>query len=343
MTLRAGCRSLCCLLVLGLLLAPAWAQDDETPTSASARTPSVDDLIHSAQSTDDDLPSDFAALSELRSALQRGIPAIDIELEERQAALNAVRGMMNERRQLEIELEDVQIYLAEAEEDVTDIEARIEAARQRLETARTQLDDPTLTASQRDELQTTIQTIDGTLQSLDFDLEWAMDDADYYAFRVDSIPDEIADVDARIAEYGTFEEIRQQIDGLRAQRINYERTQVDVDLAITRLLMPEVEAQRFKTYVSIIFAALVGFVIFGFFYIAAKDTDVRRTIFSGDTGIQFITLFAIIIAIILFGITGILGDKELAAILAAIAGYILGRTQQSVRRQPEADEPEPAA
>src|SRR5207247_2857890 len=52
----------------------------------------------------------------------------------------------------------------------------------------------------------------------------------------------------------------------------------------------------------------------------------RRAIFAGQTGIQFLTLFSIVIAIILFGITGILADKELAALLGGISGYILGRS-----------------
>ena len=43
-------------------------------------------------------------------------------------------------------------------------------------------------------------------------------------------------------------------------------------------------------------------------------------------GIQFITLFALVIAIILFGITGILEGKELSALLGGLSGYILGRS-----------------
>ena len=41
---------------------------------------------------------------------------------------------------------------------------------------------------------------------------------------------------------------------------------------------------------------------------------------------QFLTLFSLVIAIILFGITQILEGKELAARLGGLSGYILGRT-----------------
>lgn len=85
-------------------------------------------------------------------------------------------------------------------------------------------------------------------------------------------------------------------------------------------------AQDFKRTMSVIFSILIGFVIFGFFVMAYRDESVRRAIFSGQTGLQFVTLFSIVIAIILFGITGILEAKELAALLGGLSGYILGRS-----------------
>jgi hypothetical protein len=83
--------------------------------------------------------------------------------------------------------------------------------------------------------------------------------------------------------------------------------------------------QAFKKTMSMFFAALIGLVIIGFFVLSYKDENIRRAIFSGQTGIQFLTLFSIVIAIILFGITSILQDKELAALLGGLSGYILGR------------------
>lgn len=81
----------------------------------------------------------------------------------------------------------------------------------------------------------------------------------------------------------------------------------------------------FRLSISTMFAFLVFVVIIGFFLIIRKKDNVVFEIFSKDSGIQFITLFSIVIAIILFGITGVLEGKELAALLAGLSGYILGR------------------
>lgn len=95
-----------------------------------------------------------------------------------------------------------------------------------------------------------------------------------------------------------------------------------IQQTINSLYSPE---QVFKRTMSIIFAGLIGLVILGFFVLSFRDETIRRAIFSGQTGIQFLTLFSIVIAIILFGITSILHDKELAALLGGLSGYILGR------------------
>jgi len=94
---------------------------------------------------------------------------------------------------------------------------------------------------------------------------------------------------------------------------------------VSRLTSPE---QNFRTNTSWVFAGLIGAVILGFFVLAFRDEVMRRAIFSGETGIQFLTLFSVVIAIILFGIINILEGKELAALLGGLSGYILGRTSQ---------------
>jgi hypothetical protein len=63
--------------------------------------------------------------------------------------------------------------------------------------------------------------------------------------------------------------------------------------------------------------------------VVKTDRTIRGVIFSGDSGIQFIALFSIIIAIILLGLTGILEGKELSALLGSVAGYILGKAKFS--------------
>src|SRR5207253_1208145 len=94
---------------------------------------------------------------------------------------------------------------------------------------------------------------------------------------------------------------------------------------IGSLLTPEILFQSFKTWMSAIFAGLVLVVMAGFFAVAWRGEAVRRAVFTGAAGIQFVTLFSLVIAIILFGITGILEGKELAALLGGLSGYILGR------------------
>jgi hypothetical protein len=98
-----------------------------------------------------------------------------------------------------------------------------------------------------------------------------------------------------------------------------------IQAKISQLTSPE---QKFRTDTSWVFAGLISAVIIGFFVLAFKDEVMRRAIFSGETGIQFLTLFSVVIAIILFGIINILEGKELAALLGGLSGYILGRTSQ---------------
>lgn len=115
------------------------------------------------------------------------------------------------------------------------------------------------------------------------------------------------------------------IDELRAAIRLYDKKLSEIETSINGLLARDVVAQQFKAQISLYFAIVVGLMILGFFGIAFTDAVVRNNIFSGDSGIQFVTLFSLIIAIILFGITGILGDKELAALLGGLSGYILGK------------------
>jgi hypothetical protein len=98
-----------------------------------------------------------------------------------------------------------------------------------------------------------------------------------------------------------------------------------IEEKIVALLIPDSQKNLFKLDLSFIYAGIVSLLICGFFWIAATDSRVRLSIFSHEAGIQFITLFSLVIAIILFGILDVLKDKELAALLGGISGYILGR------------------
>jgi hypothetical protein len=130
-------------------------------------------------------------------------------------------------------------------------------------------------------------------------------------------------------EIKTRDQRKKEVDGqiikVQEQLSQKQRELSNVENKITNFLSLEVNVQRFKREVSLYFAGLVAIVIIGFFYIAHGDEKVRQAIFSGTAGIQFVTLFSLVIAIILFGITTILEGKELAALLGGLSGYILGR------------------
>lgn len=133
----------------------------------------------------------------------------------------------------------------------------------------------------------------------------------------------------------TISRLKQEADDLKGvaetrrsknQTLREKKEQLArLDSRIGALLTPENLYQTFKMTMSGIFAGLVLVVMAGFFVIAWKDQTVRQAIFGGAAGIQFVTLFSLVIAIILFGITGILEGKELAALLGGLSGYILGR------------------
>jgi len=99
-----------------------------------------------------------------------------------------------------------------------------------------------------------------------------------------------------------------------------------VEHRIVTLLRDAKDTGTFRWVTSVSFCVLVLFVIAGFYIIAWYKDQIAYTIFAGEKGMQFITLFLIVIAIILFGIMGTLEGKELSALLGGLSGYILGRT-----------------
>jgi len=85
----------------------------------------------------------------------------------------------------------------------------------------------------------------------------------------------------------------------------------------------------YRTVVSLIFAAIVFYLVSRFFAVIKDSEEIKKTVFLGDNGIQFITLFSIVIAVILFGILEILGANELSALLGGLSGYILGKSKNA--------------
>ncbi len=106
---------------------------------------------------------------------------------------------------------------------------------------------------------------------------------------------------------------------------------INVDIAkITQLINNRMNLdqsqQTFRQWTSFIYAVLIAIIILSFFFILFKSNAKDVTaLLMGESGLQFITLFSLIIAIVLFGVLNILEGKELAAIISAIAGFILGK------------------
>jgi len=116
---------------------------------------------------------------------------------------------------------------------------------------------------------------------------------------------------------------------------NIKLIESDISLCQTQIdnaLAPEYKEQSFRVSISITFAILIGILLLAFFFLIyiKSESHIAVELLSG-TGLQFITIFILIISITLFGILGILEGRELAAILSGISGYILGRGIKSVK------------
>ncbi len=118
-------------------------------------------------------------------------------------------------------------------------------------------------------------------------------------------------------QVAAFNDIAKGIENAE-QDINRCRSTLDSLLAI------ELLEQTHKQKVSLYFIILIG-ALLAFFFLAFLSDRPIVMILMGDYGLQFITIFVLIIAVVLFGVLGILQSSELAAILSGISGYILGK------------------
>jgi hypothetical protein len=110
---------------------------------------------------------------------------------------------------------------------------------------------------------------------------------------------------------------------------NYEMAEhylFTIDDTINGLLVTTEKNNNFRLWIGGAFTALIALLISGFFIVAWNDKSIKETFLSNDRGLQFITLFSLIIAIILFGVMNILEGRELSALLGGLSGYILGRS-----------------
>ncbi len=123
--------------------------------------------------------------------------------------------------------------------------------------------------------------------------------------------------------------LQEKTNAFRNLEVNISNVKQDIyncNSQIDSTLAPEYQQQSFRIWISVTFTILIAILLIIFFYIVYKKSDntLSKELLSGN-GLQFITLFVLIIAIILFGILNILGGSELATILSGISGYILGK------------------
>jgi hypothetical protein len=143
-----------------------------------------------------------------------------------------------------------------------------------------------------------------------------------------------------------FEETakRDSLNGVAYMQIqrNIEILSQDIfyaEQAIHATLSPEFRDQDFRVWISLTFSGLIAALLIAFFVIIFKRSDfsLSKQLLS-SAGLQFITVFILIIAIILFGILNVLGGSELAAILSGISGYILGKGSEDEKGKHYTDE-----
>lgn len=135
--------------------------------------------------------------------------------------------------------------------------------------------------------------------------------------------DAIAKINARTQQKGALEQrVQAASEDLDKGKNALRKSDDEIGFALAFR-----DAQnQYRMIISLTFAAIVMLLVASFFNVVRDNNTVMESIFSGDAGIQFITLFSIVVAVILFGILEILGANELSALLGGLSGYILGKT-----------------
>jgi len=130
-----------------------------------------------------------------------------------------------------------------------------------------------------------------------------------------------------------------QLQAKKDERDGKRRRLTLVEQKIASLFDDKRDVSYFRAISTVIVGFLIAVVVGGFYLIAWKKDGIAAKIFGGEMGMQFVTLFLIVIAIILFGIMGTLEGRELAALLGGLSGYILGKA--SVRTEAQANQNQP--
>lgn len=166
-------------------------------------------------------------------------------------------------------------------------------------------------------------TLEQDLQKLNRDLDNAQKATPPDQQRIDALKRAIDGTN------DSLQKIRNSEPILRAKKADQDQKRqrlFDIEQRIASLFDATRDANRFRSGATWAFTGLVLVVVGGFFFIAYRKDGIAAKIFGGEMGMQFVTLFLIVIAIILFGIMGTLEGRELAALLGGLSGYILGKT-----------------
>jgi hypothetical protein len=302
------------LALAGVVAAgPAWSQAAPPPGSTPVAVPTGGGAAPPAASKSAP-DGDFEALRSRRATIVARLPALQDELKELDEKLKSLRStesLLSERSG-----SDTEQYLNFLADRQSSIEEAIADTKRRLEEARGR------TPANEVELRNIInllQAQESELRRVESDRKRAEQRKEAEDKQQAQIQDQLRTVRAEIAVLdGRVTERKKEIAEL-------SREQSEVENRINLLLIPQNQENQFKLWITGAFTVLVGLVIVGFFIVAVADEKVRQAIFSSQSGIQFLTLFSLVIAIILFGITKILEGKELAALLGGLSGYILGR------------------
>lgn len=205
-------------------------------------------------------------------------------------------------------------------------------------------------------LQKQIEDISNSLQTLkytDEDIQKLKQDTAYFKSQIQKLKNskgadslissyeytvsyDVSRLQALSRDLDNSKNLANQKDSLSKILVDKKMKLVQTENQIAQLMIPRLSQQNFMFWSSISFVLLMGVLLATFFYVVSRDTTIRQKIFGSDSGIQFITLFSIVIAIIIFGLTGILEGKELSALLGSVAGYILGKVNLSTNNKENA-------
>lgn len=150
----------------------------------------------------------------------------------------------------------------------------------------------------------------------------------------------LQDVDRVNLLLSNVQQVNTEINNLKQLRTSTIQCQERLDASARRMFDSLQDSKQhlenarlFRMLATGFFGVAIILVVLGFWQALSPkgansaDGEMIKSLFSdSDRGMQFVTLFLLVVAVILFGIMGILESKELSALLGGLSGYILGRS-----------------